>query len=230
MRIRRAEGTVGLCQRPAIEIEPLFGLRLRTPRLEIRLPADDELIALAGVAERGIHPPETMPFRVPWTDGAGSPSFVDDFLAFHLGAREGWRSESWSLLLGVWLGEEPIGAHDARGENFGAERRIETGSWLGRSFQGQGLGTEMRHAVLHLGFAGLGARTAVSGAFEDNAASARVSEKLGYVAAGEAFQEPRGVPQRELIFKLERERWAAQEHPPVELDGLEACRALFGVS
>jgi RimJ/RimL family protein N-acetyltransferase len=88
----------------------------------------------------------------------------------------------------------------------------------------------MRHGVLHLGFAGLGARIAVSGAFEDNAASVRVSEKLGYVLAGEAVFEPRGVPQRELIFTLERDRWTTQVHPAVEIAGLEPCLPLFGLS
>jgi RimJ/RimL family protein N-acetyltransferase len=230
VRIRRAEAALGLRQHPAIDVEQLLGLRLRTPRLELRLPVEEELMALARIAEQGIHPPETMPFRIPWTDSAGSPGFMDDFVAFHLGARERWQPESWSLLLGVWLGGEAIGVQDVRGENFAVERRFETGSWLRRSFQGRGLGTEMRHGILHLGFAGLGARIAVSGAFEDNAASARVSEKLRYVVAGEAVFEPRGVPQRELIFTLERDRWTAQPHPPVEIVGLEPCRPLFGLS
>ena len=85
----------------------------------------------------------------------------------------------------------------------------------------------MRHAVLHLGFAGLDARTAVSGAFEDNVASRRVSAKLGYLKNRARLGEPRGPPVRELIFELERERWIPQEHPPVELTGLEPCLPQF---
>jgi hypothetical protein len=42
----------------------------------------------------------------------------------------------------------------------------------------------MRAAVLHLAFAGLGAAEAVSGAFDDNAPSLGVSEKLGYESDG----------------------------------------------
>jgi len=45
---------------------------------------------------------------------------------------------------------------------------------------GPGLGTEARAAILALAFDGLGADAAESGYFEGNAASARVSEKLGY--------------------------------------------------
>ena len=41
---------------------PLFGLRLRTPRLTLRLPTDDDLARLAQFVERGIHDPATMPF------------------------------------------------------------------------------------------------------------------------------------------------------------------------
>ena len=229
MRVRRAQAAIGVRHRPAIDVGPLLGLRLRTPRLELRLPAEPELIELARLAGCGIHPPETMPFRVPWTDGAGSPRFLDDFLAFHRAGRASWRPESWSLLLAVFSGGEPIGAQDVRGEEFATERSFETGSWLGRAFQGRGLGTEMRHAALHLGFAGLGARIAVSGALEGNRASERVSEKLGYVEAGEAYHEPRGVPLRERIFVLDRASWAASARPPVEIEGLEPCLPLFGV-
>jgi RimJ/RimL family protein N-acetyltransferase len=171
-----------------------------------------------------------MPFRIPWTDRAGSPRFLEDVVApYHRGIRERWRPESWALLLAVWFEGEPVGAQDVRGDDFAARRRFETGSWLGLRFQGRGLGTEMRHGVLALGFVGLGARVAVSGAFEGNIASERVSEKLGYRMTGEAFYEPRGVRLRERIFELDRERWDAQERPPVEIVGLEPCLPLFGV-
>ena len=42
-----------------------------------------------------------------------------------------------------------------------------------------------------------------------NVASERVSEKLGYVAAGEGVASPRGEPVREQHFRLERERLGA---------------------
>ena len=51
----------------------LTRLRLRTPRLELRLATVAELRALAEVARAGIHPPEEMPFKVPWTDRADEP-------------------------------------------------------------------------------------------------------------------------------------------------------------
>jgi hypothetical protein len=60
-------------------------------------------------------------------------------------------------------------------QDFSLLRSVGTGSWLGTEYQGQGIGKEMRSAVLHLAFAGLGAQIARSGAYFDNEASLRVS-------------------------------------------------------
>lgn len=64
-------------------------LRVRTPRLELRLPTEDELHALAEVALAGIHPPERTPFYVPWTDRAHLPGFREEFVAHHRAATSG---------------------------------------------------------------------------------------------------------------------------------------------
>jgi RimJ/RimL family protein N-acetyltransferase len=210
-------------------LEPLYGLRLLTPRLELRLPADVELVELAHLAEQGVHPPEEMPFFVAWTDGIGKPGFVDDFVAFHRGARDAWRPNDWHLILGVWAGDEVMGTQGIEGKDFVGSRTAETGSWLGQRFQRRGFGTEMRAAVLELLFRGLDGRAATSGALDGNTASERVSEKLGYVVSGEGEASPRGVPVRELHFQIEREAWAARERIPVEIVGLEPCLPLFGL-
>ena len=47
---------------------PPFGLRIRSERLLLRLPTDADITALIDVARAGIHPPDEMPFLVPWTD------------------------------------------------------------------------------------------------------------------------------------------------------------------
>jgi RimJ/RimL family protein N-acetyltransferase len=208
-----------------MDVSSLLSLRLRTPRLLLRLPAGEELVELARVAERGIHPPEEMPFAVAWTDDLT----VDGFVAFHEAARERWRPEDWSLLFGVWAEGRLAGSQEVAAEGFAARRTVVTGSWLGQEFQRRGYGTEMRAAVLELAFAGLGAEVAFSGALEDSVASARVSEKLGYEPAGEEFHSPRGEPVREQRFRLDRARWEAVERPPVEIEGLEPCLPLFGL-
>ena len=229
MRVRRAEGALGLRDGPAIDVSPLLGLRVRTERLELRLPDEAELQSLVGVAEAGVHPPEEMPFQVAWTDGIGKPGFAESFTGFHLGLREAWAPEAWSLDLGVFADGEPMGCQGMRAERFIETRRVVTGSWLGQRYQGHGYGTEMRAAVLELAFAGLGADVAVSGHAEGNRQSMRVSEKLGYEAAGEGFVEPRGYPIRHFELELARDRWVASKRIPVVVEGLEPARALFGL-
>ena len=47
---------------------PFHDLRLRTERLELRIPSYDDLVALAALAYDGVHDENEMPFGVPWTD------------------------------------------------------------------------------------------------------------------------------------------------------------------
>jgi RimJ/RimL family protein N-acetyltransferase len=207
---------------------PLYELKLRTPRLELRLPTPDEILELARVAERGVHPPAEMPFQVPWTDWIGNDEWPQSFVDFHEQWTAAIRPESWWLHLVTFLDGVPIGTQGIKSDNFADTRLVETGSWLGREFQRRGYGTEQRVAALALAFDGLGARAAVSGALEGNVASARVSEKLGYVVTGVGSVAPRGTPVSHTDFRLEREVWEAAEHPSVEILGLEACLPLLG--
>jgi RimJ/RimL family protein N-acetyltransferase len=207
-----------------MDVSPLFGLRLRTPRLELRLPKQDELEALREVALAGVHPPEFMPFTVAWTDDAGLPGFLD----YHELRRREWSVDRWHLELGIWFEGEPVGVQALESTDFARTRTVGTGSWLGQRFQGRGLGTEMRTAVLELAFRGLGAEKARSGAIDGNVASLRVSEKLGYRVIGRGTVDPRGVPVEHTDVELRREDW----QPPVavEIEGIGPCLPLFGVS
>jgi RimJ/RimL family protein N-acetyltransferase len=183
---------------------------------------------LGAVALRGIHPPEVMPFRMPWTD-RDDDELVAGMSAYHRELCESWQPEAWSLALVAFGDAEPIGTIDVRGERFAERREVETGSWLGQALQGRGIGTEMREAALALAFGGLGACAAISGGFDFNAASLRISEKLGYELVGETTFAPRGEPQRELVMRLTREEWERRSHPAVAIEGLEPCLPLFGL-
>jgi RimJ/RimL family protein N-acetyltransferase len=206
-----------------VNVEPLYGIRLRTPRLELRLPTDDELEQLREVALAGIHPRESMPFAVAWTDEPELASFV----AFHQGLRRNWRSDAWDLGLAVWVDRRPVGFQGVAGEDFARMRIVSTGSWLAADFQRRGYGTEMRTAVLELAFRGLGAELARSGYVDGNDASRRVSEKLGYVVVGRGERTPRGEPVGETEVELHREAW--RPPVPVEIVGLEPALPLFGL-
>jgi len=205
-----------------VSLEPLRAIRVRGPRLELRLASEEELVELFRVAEAGIHPPEEMPFSVPWTDDLRP----DAFLAFHRAAWEEWRPEKWTLNLIAFLDGKPIGSQGIGAEDFASRREVETGSWLGASFQGQGLGTEQRATVLELAFSGLGAATAVSGSIFHNLASQRVSEKLGYRVTGTRTIAPCGEPVDHYDYRLDSADWSCPIS--VELTGVEAALPLFG--
>jgi RimJ/RimL family protein N-acetyltransferase len=211
-----------------VNVEPLYQLRLATPRLELRLGTHDELVEVHELARRGIHPPDEMPFENPWTDHSGDEDFVEQCVAFHESALRDWRPDRWSFNPLVFLAGQPIGCQSMRAQDFPTRREVDTGSWLGQAFQGQAIGTEMRTALLELAFRMLGAEAALSGSVFGNESSKRVSEKLGYAVAGTSTIAPRGEPVEKYDFRLERKDW---EPPfPVEIEGAEACLALFGVS
>jgi RimJ/RimL family protein N-acetyltransferase len=209
------------------DTQPLRALRLRTPRLELRLATAAELRALARIAQDGIHDPAEMPFEVAWTDTVGSPGFLAEFLEYHEMRLRTLTPGDWRLELITFLDGEPVGSQGFGAVAFAESRTVTTGSWLGRAWQGRGLGTEQRAAVLTLAFDGLGARAAVSSAWEGNDASLGVSRKLGYVDAGTKLSHPRGEPLVHRVLRLERADFRSPV--PVEIDGLDALRSTLGI-
>ncbi len=206
---------------------PLFGLRITSEHLVLRLPMDHDMPALIDLAKAGIHPPDEMPFGVAWS-AVPSPDLERSFVQHHWGGRASWVPDDWSLHLAVWRRNELIGAQTVVARRFAILRTVDTGSWLGRAFQGQGFGTEMRGAVLAFAFDGLGARAAESSAFLDNAASRGVSRALGYEENGRGTLAPQGVARETQRFRMTAEMWRSRPRPPVTIEGLDACRELFG--
>lgn len=211
---------------------PFFDLRLRTPRLELHPPTDDDMVELIEAAKAGIHDPDAMPFKNPWTD-VPSPQLERNTLQWQWRMRAELSPEEWSLTFAVFLDGAAIGIQGMTGRRFATLRSFETGSWLGRAHQGQGIGKEMRAAVLQLGFEGLDAVEARSGAFVDNPQSTAVSRALGYEENGRGLAAPRGEARELALFRLTRERWeqfrAEGRYPEVEIDGLEPCLPLLGL-
>lgn len=206
---------------------PLFGLRLRSEHLVLRMPTDDDLLALLAVAKAGIHPPDEMPFGVAWTRLTG-PAFDRGYMQHYWGTRASFSPEAWMLNLMVEHEGQPIGAQSVRSDLFAIHRTVDTGSWLGRAWQGRGFGKEMRAAVLGFAFDGLGARFATSGAFLDNAASNAVSRSLGYDEDGFGSLAPDGVARVTQRFRMTAEGWRSRPRPPLAIEGLDGIRDLFG--
>ncbi|WP_438854624.1 GNAT family N-acetyltransferase [Agromyces sp. M3QZ16-3] len=211
-----------------VDAWPLFGLTLRTPRLELRLVRDDDIASLAEAAIRGIHDPAVMPFAHPWSDQP--PEILRRELARYVWReRAGTTPEAWTLLFAVIEDGAPIGIQDVRGLQFAELRTVSTGSWLTASRQGIGLGIEMRAAVLAFCFDHLDAEVAESGAIDWNESSLGVSRHLGYVENGEKRVVSRAEHvEREVLLRLERDRFARPEWS-LEVDGFDdAVRAQLG--
>jgi RimJ/RimL family protein N-acetyltransferase len=207
---------------------PLFALRIRSERLVLRLPTDDDLVRLIAVARAGIHPPDQMPFGIAWST-VESPAFERSSLQHHWGMRASWSPESWQLNLLIERNGEPIGSQSIHADRFAVMRTVDTGSWLGLEHQGQGYGREMRAAVLALAFDGLGARVALTEAFLDNLSSSGVSRSLGYEDNGRGELAPEGIARETQRFRMTVDGWRSRPRPPVAIEGLGACLPMFGV-
>jgi RimJ/RimL family protein N-acetyltransferase len=206
---------------------PLYGLRITTPRLELRLPDVALLAELAAVAADGVHDEARMPFSVAWTDTTPEERARATFQHV-LATIANWRPERWTLSLAVAHQGRVVGRQDLSAADFAVTGEVATGSWLGMAHQGQGIGTEMRAAVLHLAYEGLGARFATSSAMTDNPRSLGVSRRLGYRPDGVTVESVRGKACTVQRLRLDRAAWEAHRTVPVEIEGLEPCRGLFG--
>ena len=113
--------------------------------------------------------------------------------------------QSWTIQFAVILDGTVIGAQDLGAQDFAHRRTVSSGSWLTKRAQGQGVGTEMRAALLLFAFDVLGAEWAESSAAVWNTASLRVSYGLGYEPNGVTRVAPRSEqPVDEQRVRLSR--------------------------
>lgn len=208
---------------------PLFDLRVVTPRIELRY-VDDALAAeLALLAAQGIHAPDFMPFAMPWTD-APSPELERNAMQWYWRCRAETSPTRFHLALAVLVDGRAVGTTSLDATDFPTLRQFESGSWLGREYQGRGLGKEMRRATLHLGFDGLGATLATTAAFHDNGPSLGVTRSLGYAPTGVARKVRRDAAADSMLFEMTVDHW--REHlrtDDIVVHGLEPCLPVLGL-
>ncbi|MFI9605520.1 GNAT family N-acetyltransferase [Streptomyces sp. NPDC052043] len=226
--VRSGHGLYKLA-RVLIDHWPIKGLSVRSPRLELRLPSEEELAEVADVAARGVHDPNDRPFLTPWTDLPPAER-ARHVVQLHWSRLGRWTPQNWALELVAFFEGRPVGVQDMRAVDFGIRREIVSGSWIGLNHQGRGLGTEMRVAMLHLAFEELGAVSATSMSFTDNISSVSVSRKLGYRPDGVTRDVLHGKVVESQRFRLSRDNWHSQERPPVMVSGLTGCEELFGIN
>jgi RimJ/RimL family protein N-acetyltransferase len=209
------------------EYLPIYRIRLRTERLELRLPDLDDLVALADQAAAGIHDPDFMPFATPWTE-AEPLERGRATIQVQMRAIMNATPQEWALPFVTVHDGRVVGMQEVTAKDFTVKREAATGSWLGRAHHGQGIGTEMRAAVLDFLFNGLGADYATSASFDGNVSSEGVSRKLGYRADGIEHHVLRDQRRIDRRWRLTREDWEAHRKHEVRIEGLDdaALRAL----
>jgi RimJ/RimL family protein N-acetyltransferase len=209
---------------------PLFGLCVHTPRLELRYVDDELADELADLSSRApIHDPATMPFSVPWTDIPVDERSRQSLQHFW-GGRASWTPDDWRCPMAVIIDGDVVGAQDVGAKHFRVTRSVTTGSWLTQTRQGTGIGKEMRSAILHLAFEGLGAERAHTSAYHDNLPSLGVTRALGYEPNGEFVEPRRDGADLQLHFLMTRERWLERRRDDIRIEGLEPCLELFGAT
>lgn len=209
-------------------IWPLFGLEIETPRLLLRPVRDEDITGLVEAALQGVHDQERMPFGYPWTD-APADELPRNMAQYQWSLRNRVAPNNWLIAFAVHHEGRVIGSQDLSAHGFADRRTVNTGSWLTRSAQGSGLGTEMRAALLSFAFDVLGAEWAESGAASWNAASLGVSRKLGYEPNGVTRVAPRaGEPGEEQRVRLARDAFVRPEWT-ITVRGAAPALAQLGV-
>lgn len=209
---------------------PPLNLEIRTPRLTLAGASDDLLERLVPLVRAGIADREPWPFDDPISFYADSPDREWRWLRGIWTGRGRVTPERWRLYFVVLADGEPIGMQDLVGRDFARFGTVTTFSWLAPGARGHGYGWEMRSAILHLAFEGLGAREAGSDAFVDNEASNHISRALGYEPNGTDWDTRRGEPARIQRWHLPRDTWQRTRRDDIDLIGVEPCLAVLGIS
>ncbi len=207
---------------------PLFDLEVRTPRLTLRVVDDDLAVELAALAAKGVHDPATTPFSTPWTD-LEPPELERGVLRWHWRSRAETEPASWRIPFATIVDGVVVGTTELAAVDFPVLRSFETGSWLGREYQGRGIGKEMRLAALTVGFDGLDAAEATTGAWADNAASLGVTAALGYEFAGIRRARRRDDADELHGFRMTRRHFATIHRADIVVDGIDPVRELLGI-
>jgi len=207
---------------------PLLDVRVTTPTLELRAATDDLLDELAELVRAGKTHAEPAPYDDPMSFYEPDPDLrVAKWLRAIWRQRGSVAPEAWRLYFVVVVDGRPVGEQTLSGVSFSTLGTVTTFSWLSVDMRGRGLGHEMRAAILHLAFEGLGAKEASSDAFVDNQGSNAISRGLGYEINGSDWATRQGAPALLNRWRLSRQGWERRRRDDIDLHDVEACHALL---
>jgi RimJ/RimL family protein N-acetyltransferase len=206
-----------------------LNVRVHTPRLSLVGATDELLERLVPAVRAGVATEPPWPFDDPISFYEEGPEREWSWLRAVWRGRGRVGPDFWRLYFVVVVDDEPLGMQDLIGTNFAKFGTVTTFSWLRPDARGRGLGKEMRQAILHLAFDGLGAREAGSDAFLDNRPSNHVSESLGYEPNGYDWDTRRGEPGQLRCWRLTRETWLTRRRDDIDLVAVDPCLPVLGI-
>jgi RimJ/RimL family protein N-acetyltransferase len=210
---------------------PPLAVEVTTPLLALRGASDDLLTQLAPLVHAGEALAEPAPFDDPMSLYEADPELrVQRWLQGIWRGRGTVSADFWRLHLVAVHEGRAVGMQDLIGQRFDLFRSVASFSWLARSARGRGLGREMRAAILHLAFEGLGADRAESEAFLDNGGSNRISQLMGYETNGTSWATRQGSAAQLQRWQLSREAWLSHRRDDIALQGVPECRTALGIS
>ena len=107
----------------------MLGLRLNTPRPELRHPSDQEPGQLADLAAEGIHEPDQTPFLVSWS-GLPPAERARLVVQQHWPAPRDWSADDRDLDLAVFEDGQIIGLQTLAARDYAIVGKASTFSWL----------------------------------------------------------------------------------------------------
>ena len=208
-----------------------LNVRVATPRLELVGATDELLEALAPVVAAGKATADPPPWDDPNSFYEPDPDTrVEKWMQGVWRARGTVRSDLWRLNFIVLVDDEPVGQQDLTGHDFDAFGTVESTSWVSSDVRRRGIGSEMRTAIVHLAFEGLGAAEAHSEGAVDNVGSNAVSERLGYERNGVAWATHQDKPVLGQRWRLTRPAWETNRRSNITMTGVAECRKVLGIS
>ena len=205
---------------------PLLALRITAGPVELRGITDDLLGPIADLA-LDIHDRDVMPFFGPWSlsPAQDMPRVVAQY---YWGLRAAFSPAKWSADFAVFYDGVLVGCQGFSTADYLVLRSGETGSWLGRSFQGQGIGTAMRQVICAFLIDHVDAEHITSAAYADNPASLAVSRKTGYTDNGSEPFNRMGKPATLRRIALAPANLIRYKHE-LTVEGLPEFRTSIGL-